>query len=143
VPIINSKIGEGVRIYHEDLVNIYDSAIGDRVNIGAFAEIGGAKVGNDCSIGAHCFICPGVEIGNNVFIGPNTTFSNDKYPPSNKSKWAPEHTVIEDDVSIGAGVSILPGVTVGKGARIGMGAVVSKNVPAEEIWVGVPAACMK
>lgn len=94
-------------------------------------------IGDGCKIQAFVFIPNGTTIGNNVFIGPRVTFTNDKNPPSNRLHW--EETVIGDDVVIGAGVIILPGLTVGKGAIIGAGSVVTKNIPPGEKWVGTPA----
>lgn len=119
--------------------NIYPSAIiGDRCNIGWFCEIGNnVRIGADTRIGAFSFIPEGVSIGEKCFIGPRFTGTNDKFPPSPKSFWKP--IIIEDGVSIGAACTVLPGVTIGRGALIGAGSVVTKNVPAGEVWCGVPA----
>jgi UDP-2-acetamido-3-amino-2,3-dideoxy-glucuronate N-acetyltransferase len=99
----------------------------------------GKKVvmGDGCSVQAFAFIPDGVTIGNNVFIGPNATFTNDKYPPSRGKHW--KNTLVGDNVSIGAGAVILPGIKIGNGAIIGAGAVVTKDVPAGETWIGNPA----
>lgn len=124
-------------------MNLYNCVIGEDCNIGAFVEIGGAVLGNRVSIAAHCFIPPGVTIEDDVFVGPSTVFANDRHPPSRKSgrvpDWQPEKTLVKRGASIGAGACILPGVTIGEGARIGMGAVVTKDVPPDATWVGIPA----
>ena len=120
-----------------------------------------AKIGDNCNICSHCFVendveignnvtikCgvylwDGLRVGNNVFIGPNVTFTNDKYP---RSKQYPKHflqTTIADGASIGAGSVILCGITIGKNAMIGAGSVVTKNVPENELWVGNPARFLK
>lgn len=115
--------------------------IGSRTKIGAYVEIGGTEdwpttIGDDCSIQAFCYVCPGSTIGNNVFVGPRVTILNDKYPPSH-GDWSP--VVIEDDVSIGGSVTILPGVRIGRSAKIGAGAVVTRDVAHDTVVVGVPA----
>lgn len=115
--------------------NIYGK-IGKGTRYAEFVEIGGI-VGEDCSIQAFAYIPPGVEIGNNVFIGPRATFTNDKYPPSKGKHWA--KTIVEDEVSIGAGAVILPGVTIHRSAIVGAGAVVTRDVPENAIVVGNPA----
>jgi UDP-2-acetamido-3-amino-2,3-dideoxy-glucuronate N-acetyltransferase len=125
------------------LSNIYESAkIGDGCNIGWFCEIGdGVEIGENTRVGAFSFIPSGVKIGKGCFIGPRATFTNDKYPPSSKEDW--QQTVIEDGAAIGAACTILCGITVGAGSLIGAGSVVTKDVPAWEIWCGVPAKRMK
>lgn len=119
--------------------NVYKTArLGDNISVGRFTEIGHEVViGDNTRIGAHCFIPEGVIIGKDVFCGPRVTMTNDAYPPSPKEKW--QKTVIEDGASIGAAVTILCGITIGSGAMIGCGSVVTKNVPPNEIWAGVPA----
>lgn len=117
----------------------------------------GAVIGNNCNINAHCFIeneviigdnvtikCgvyiwDGIKIGNEVFIGPNVTFTNDKYPRSKQHPKEYQQTIIEDGASIGAASVIIGGLIIGKGALIGAGSVVVKNVPAGELWYGKPA----
>ena len=118
--------------------NIYPSAkIGKNVSIGMFSEIGpNVIIGENTRIGMGSFIPEGVEIGKNVFIGPRVTFTNDIYPPSPRSQW--QKTFIHDDVSIGASVSVRAGVIIGKKALIGMGSAVIKNIPAQQIWAGIP-----
>jgi UDP-2-acetamido-3-amino-2,3-dideoxy-glucuronate N-acetyltransferase len=130
--------------------NIYKTAkIGNNVNIGTFTEIGpNVEIGDDTRIGGQCFIPEGVKIGKNVFIGPKVCFTNDKYPPcplntkeNHKENWLT--TIIENNVSIGAGCVILPGVVIKSGAMIGAGSVVTKNIPSNEVWCGNPAKKMK
>lgn len=112
--------------------------IGDNIKIGAFTEIGPDVVlQNGVTIGAYCFIPKGVILEKNCWVGPRVTFANDKYPPSHGEHW--QTTIVKEGASIGAGVCILPGVTIGKNAKIGMGAVVTKDVPENEIWAGNPA----
>jgi acetyltransferase-like isoleucine patch superfamily enzyme len=121
--------------------NIYQTAkIGDRVSIGWFCEIGNnVEIGDDTRIGAFCFIPEMVTIGKDCFIGPRVTFTNDRYPSNHSPKENWEKTIVEDGANIGAGAMILCGVTIGKHAMIGAGTVVTKNVPANETWVGNPA----
>lgn len=134
--IKNSTFGSGCSVWHQP--NIYGAHFGNHVSVGSFTEIGkNVKVGNDTRIGAQCFIPEGFTIGNNVFIGPRFCGTNDAHPPSPKSKW--EKTVIEDGASIGAAVTLVCGITIGAGALIGCGSVVTKSVPPNEIWAGVPA----
>lgn len=118
--------------------NIFLSAkIGNNCSIGMFSEIGeNVEIGDNTRVGMGCFIPEGVSIGKNCFIGPRSCFSNDFYPPSPKEEW--RKTVIEDNVSIGANVCIRPGVVVKSGSLIGMGAVLTHNVPGNEIWIGNP-----
>lgn len=94
----------------------------------------GVKIGARTKVQAFAFIPTGVTIGRDCFIGPSVTFTNDKHPPSPRSDWL--KTTVEDQVSIGAGVVILPGVTIGRGARIGAGALVTKDVPADTLYIG-------
>ena len=120
-------------------MNLYKCKIGRNCKIDAFVYIEeGVKIGDECKIRPFVFIPTGVKIGNRVFIGPNVTFTNDKYPKV-KGEWELRETIVEDDVSIGAGAVILPGVRIGKGAMIGAGAVVTKDVPEGSVVVGNPA----
>lgn len=123
--------------------NIYPSAdIGRGNTIGSYTEIGPeVKIGDNNKIGAHCFIPQMVEIGSNCFIGPCVTFTNDKFPPSGEESWG--KTVVKDFASIGARCVILPGVTIGEDAMIGAGSVVTKNIPAGEVWAGNPAMFLR
>lgn len=120
-----------------------------------------AKIGKNCNIGSHCFIeneavigdnvtvkCgvqlwDGIIIDDNVFIGSNVTFTNDRYPRSKNEKWQLEKTVVKRGASIGAGTTILCGIEIGENAMIGAGSVVTKNVPAGELWMGNPAKFVK
>jgi acetyltransferase-like isoleucine patch superfamily enzyme len=126
-----------VKYWHKHLSNISDTAtIGDHTIVHSHVWIGDrVKIGSGCRIQAFSFIPTGVRIGNNVFIGPHVCFTNDKHPPS--EEWA--ITMVGDNVSIGAGAIILPGVTLESGCMIGAGAVVTKDVPKGETWVGNPA----
>lgn len=120
--------------------NIYLSAkIGDNVSIGMFSEIGhNVEIGENTRIGFGCFIPEGVTIGKNCFIGPRVTFSNDMYPPA-PTKWLWQRTVVQDNVSLGAGVCVRPGVTICEGSLIGMGAIVCHDIPSDMVVTGRPA----
>lgn len=119
--------------------NVYPSAkLGKGVTVGCFAEVGhNVKVGDGTRIGAGAFVCEGVTLGAHVFIGPKVCFINDRLPPSPRDRW--EQTVVKDKASIGANSTIMCGITIGKHAIIGAGSVVTKSVPAMEIWAGNPA----
>ncbi|OQX54019.1 MAG: N-acetyltransferase [Candidatus Cloacimonas sp. 4484_209] len=135
--IVDVEIGEGTIIH--DHVNLYKCKIGRDCKIDAFVYIEeGVEIGDECKIRPFVFIPTGVKIGNRVFIGPNVTFTNDKYPKV-KGEWELKETIVENDVSIGAGAVILPGVRIGKGAMIGAGAVITKDVPEGSVMVGNPA----
>jgi acetyltransferase-like isoleucine patch superfamily enzyme len=140
------KLGNNVRIYA--FANLYGCEVGDDSRIGTFVEIQkGAKIGNRVKVSSHTFICEGVSIEDNVFIGHGVMFINDKYPrattedgsPQSEADWAVVPTVIKKGASIGSNATILCGVTVGEGAIVGAGSVVTKDVPAWSIVAGVPA----
>ncbi len=144
------KLGENVKIF--DFVNLYGCEIGDNTKIGTFVEIQkGSRVGKNCKISSHTFICEGVNIGNGVFVGHNVTFINDLYPrATNKSgclqdekDWKCVPTTVEDGASIGSSVTILCGVIIGKNSIIGAGSVVTKNVPPNTIVAGNPAKILR
>lgn len=117
--------------------------IAKSASIGAFVDIGDdVVIGKMCKIQCFVSIPPGIRIGDNVFIGPKVTFTNDKQPKAN-GEWENLITTVEDDVSIGAAAVILPGLTLGKGCMIGAGAVVTKNIPPGETWAGNPARRLK
>ena len=138
--ITNCNLGRGVKVSNPHLVNLYNSEVGDNTTIGTFVELGGCKIGNNCSIQAFAFIPAGITIGNNCFIGPRVTFTNDKYPPSRGKHWMP--VKVNDNVSIAAGAIILPGVTIGTGAKIGAGAIVTKDVKPGDTIVGNPGVSL-
>lgn len=140
------QIGEGVVFYN--FINAYGCVIDDGTRIGSFVEIQkGVKIGKNCKISSHSFICEGVHIEDNVFIGHNVTFINDRYPRATNpdgsiqtsADWAMEVTIIKQGASIGSSVTILCGLTIGESAIIGAGSVVTKDVPANTIVAGNPA----
>ena len=148
--INNVKLGKDVKIF--DFVNLYGCSIDDNSKVGAFVEIQkNATIGKNCKISSHTFICEGVHIEDNVFVGHNVTFINDKYPRSTtedggiqtESDWQVVETFIKKGASIGSSSTILCGVTVGENAIVGAGAVVTKDVPANAIAAGVPAKVIR
>ncbi|MET4120425.1 acetyltransferase-like isoleucine patch superfamily enzyme [Bradyrhizobium sp. JR4.1] len=141
-------LGGNVRILHPDLVNLYGCAIGDESRIGTFVEIqAGAKVGARCKISSHSFICEGVTIEDEVFVGHGVMFTNDKHPkattadgrPQQASDWTLQRTRVGRGASIGSNSTILCGVTIGERASVGAGAVVTRDVPPGAVVAGVPA----
>ena len=146
----NVRVGKGVMIYH--FVNAYGCSIDDGSKIGTFVEIQkGATIGKNCKISTHTFICEGVHIEDNVFIGHNVTFINDKFPRAtnedgslqNEKDWDCIETYVEQGATIGSSATILCGVRIGKKAVIGAGAVVTKDVPPNAVAVGNPARVIK
>ncbi len=144
------KIGEGVRIFK--FVNLYGCSIGDGSKIGTFVEIQkNASVGKNCKISSHTFICEGVHIEDNVFVGHGVTFVNDMYPratnedgsPQTESDWTLVETFVRKGASIGSGATILGGVTIGERAIVGAGSVVTKDIPAGSIVAGNPAKILR
>jgi len=139
------KLGKGVKL--SKFINLYGCEIGDDTKIGAFVEIQkNASVGRQCKISSHTFICEGVTIEDNVFIGHGVMFINDIYPRATangqlqtESDWKVDRTVIKNGASIGTGATILANVTIGENAIVGAGSVVTKNVPANCIVGGNPA----
>jgi acetyltransferase-like isoleucine patch superfamily enzyme len=140
-------LGEGVQIFHPNLVNLYGCSIGDQTKIGAFVEIQkNAFVGARCKISSHTFICEGVTIEDEVFIGHGVMFINDRYPRATtggglqtEADWTVIPTRIKRGASIGSGAVIMCGVTIGEFAMVAAGAVVTHDVPDATIAVGVPA----
>ena len=143
----NVRIGEGVQIFQPDLVNLYGCAIGDHTRIGAFVEIQkNAAVGAHCKISSHSFICEGVTIEDEVFIGHGVMFINDRYPRATyngrlqtESDWKVVPTRVKRGATVGSGAVVMCGVTIGVGAMVGAGAVITRDVPDHAIVAGVPA----
>jgi acetyltransferase-like isoleucine patch superfamily enzyme len=144
------KLGKNVRL--SKFINLYGCVIGDETKIGAFVEIQkNASVGKHCKISSHTFICEGVVIEDNVFIGHGVMFLNDRYPRATTAEgslqteadWKVEPTVIKEGASIGSGATILPNITIGESALVGAGSVVTKDVPANSIVAGNPAKVMR
>lgn len=148
--INNVTLGNNVKIF--DFVNLYGCTIGDDTKIGTFVEIQkNATIGKNCKISSHTFICEGVHIEDNVFVGHNVTFINDKVPRSvnedgsmqSEKDWQVIETYIKKGASIGSSATIMCGVTIGERAIVGAGAVVTKDVPPNSIVAGVPAKIIK
>src|ERR1700761_182918 len=140
------KLGQGVQL--SKFINLYGCEVGDETKIGAFVEIQkNASVGKRCKISSHTFVCEGVLIEDNVFVGHGVMFINDSYPRATTAEgalqtekdWKVERTVIKKGASIGSGVTILANVTIGENAIVGAGSVVTKDVPPNTIVVGNPA----
>ena len=143
-------LGDRVAIYHRDLVNLYGCRVGDETKIGAFVEVQkGADIGRRCKISSHTFICEGVTIEDEVFVGHGVMFINDRYPRATaagalqtEADWQVVPTRVRRGASIGSGAVILCGVTIGAEAMIGAGAVVTRDVPDGGTVAGVPARLM-
>jgi UDP-2-acetamido-3-amino-2,3-dideoxy-glucuronate N-acetyltransferase len=149
MPVSESvRLGRDVRIFHAGLVNLYGCSIGDETKIGAFVEIQkGATIGARCKISSHTFICEGVMLEDEVFVGHGVMFTNDRYPRATTADgalqtdadWEVVSTRVKRGASIGSNATIIAGVTIGEGAVIGAGAVVTRDVPPGTIVAGVPA----
>jgi acetyltransferase-like isoleucine patch superfamily enzyme len=149
MPIADSvKLGANVMIYHPDQVNLYGCTVGDDSRIGSFVEIQkNAFIGARCKISSHTFICEGVHIEDEVFIGHGVMFINDRRPraanedgsPQSEADWSVEKTWIKRGASVGSNATIMSGVTIGERALVGAGAVVTKDVPPGAVVAGVPA----
>ncbi len=144
------KLGTNVVIH--DFVNLYGCAIGDHTRIGAFVEIQkGATIGRNCKISSHTFICEGVTVEDDVFVGHHVVFINDPYPRAvnargdlqTEADWYVRPTVVRRAASIGSGAVILCDVVVGEGAIVGAGSVVTRNVPPRTIVAGNPARVLR
>jgi UDP-2-acetamido-3-amino-2,3-dideoxy-glucuronate N-acetyltransferase len=144
------KLGRDVAIYN--FVNLYGCEIGDNTRIGSFVEIQkGARIGRNCKISSHTFICEGVTLEDEVFIGHGVNFINDKYPRATlldgtlqrDTDWTVVRTLVRRGASVGTGATILAGVKIGERAIIGAGAVVTRDVPASAIVAGNPARILK
>jgi acetyltransferase-like isoleucine patch superfamily enzyme len=148
---IASDVQLGRNVYLGSFINIYGCIVGDNTKIGAFVEIQkNATIGRNCKISSHTFICEGVVIEDEVFVGHNVTFINDKYPRAasngrlqTEADWRVEGTIVKRGASIGSGVTILSNVTIGENAIIGAGSVVTRDVPANAIYAGNPARLMR
>ena len=146
----NVSLGRDVMIY--SFVNAYGCEIGDETRVGAFVEIQkGVKIGRRCKISSHSFLCEGVTVEDNVFIGHGVMFTNDKYPratnpdgsPQSEADWEVVPIIVKQGASIGSNATILAGVTIGENAMVGAGAVVTRDVPANTTVTGVPAKPVK
>src|SRR5208283_3158958 len=143
------KLGKNACI--RDFTNLYGCEIGDDVKIGTFVEIQkGVKIGNRCKISSHTFICEGVTLEDEVFVGHNVTFTNDRYPRATangklqtEADWLCIPTLVKRGASIGSSAVLLCGVTVGENAMIGAGSVVTRDVPPDTVVAGNPARVVK
>ena len=144
------KLGENVKL--SKFINLYGCEIGANTKIGAFVEVQkNAKIGKNCKISSHTFVCEGVTIEDQVFIGHNVAFINDSYPRAatgtgqlqTEADWKVETTLVKKGASIGSGSTILANVTIGENALVGAGSVVTKNVPANTIVAGNPARVLR
>lgn len=133
-------------------VNLYGCTIGDGSRVGAFVEIQKkAVIGRNCKISSHSFICEGVVIEDNVFIGHNVTFINDRFPratcpagkPQTEADWVVIPTRVGENASVGSSVTIMCGVTIGRDAVVGAGSLVLSDIPAGEVWAGNPARFLR
>lgn len=144
------KLGKNVKIY--SFVNLYGCEIGDNTKLGTFVEVQkNASIGKNCKISSHSFICEGVHIEDDVFIGHNVTFINDLYPRATTGEgemqteedWEVIPTYVKKGASIGSSTTILAGITIGEGSIVGAGSVVTKDVPPETIVAGNPAKVLR
>ena len=148
--LVNVKVGKGVKIFN--FVNAYGCSIDDNSKVGTFVEIQkGGSVGKNCKISSHSFICEGVHIEDNCFIGHGVMFTNDLFPRATNpdgsqqtdADWKMIETFVKKGASIGSNATILCGITIGENALIGAGAVVTKDVPANTVVAGNPAKPIK
>ncbi|MBL7069121.1 MAG: N-acetyltransferase [Candidatus Omnitrophica bacterium] len=146
------KLGKNVKL--SKFINLYGCEVGEKTRIGAFVEIQkNAKVGKNCKISSHTFICEGVTIGKNSFIGHGVVFINDNYPravnkdggPESEDDWAGRLVKINigNNVSIGSNATILGGIKIGDNSVVGAGSVVTKDIPKNQTWAGNPARCLR
>lgn len=148
--LVDVEVGENVRIFN--FVNAYGCSIGDNSKVGSFVEIQrNARIGRNCKISSHSFICEGVVIEDGVFVGHNVTFINDRHPRAvntdgslqSDADWSVVATLVRKGASIGSSATILCGVTIGEGALVGAGSVVTRDVPAGVTVAGNPARILK
>ncbi len=148
--LVNVKVGSNVKFFN--FVNAYGCQIDDNTKVGAFVEIQkGVTIGKNCKISSHTFICEGVSIEDDVFVGHNVSFINDLYPRSTNKNgqlqttddWKVVETIVKKGASIGTSTTILAGVTIGENAIVGAGSVVTKNVPANTVVAGNPAKILR
>lgn len=149
MPIADSvKLGEAVKVVHPSLVNLYGCSIGSDTKIGTFVEIQkNAAIGARCKISSHTFICEGVVIEDEVFVGHGVMFTNDRHPRATnadgslqtEADWKVEVTRVKRAASIGSNATIVSGITIGEGALVGAGAVVTRDVPDYAVVAGIPA----
>ncbi len=146
----NVKLGQGVRIF--GFTNLYGCELGDEVKVGTFVEIQkGSKIGHRCKISSHTFICEGVTLEDEVFVGHGVTFTNDLFPRAttedgqlqSEADWKCVKTLVRKGASIGSGATLLCGIEIGEHAVIGAGSVVTKNVPAYAVVAGNPAKVLR
>ena len=146
--VADVQLGRDVKIFHPELVNLYGCRIGDDTKVGTFVEIQkNSRIGARCKISSHTFVCEGVVIDDEVFVGHGVMFINDRYPQAatsdgsmqTEADWSVEPTRVKRRASIGSNATILCGVCVGEGALVGAGAVVTRDVPDYAIVAGVPA----
>ena len=151
MPIAASvRLGRGVVIHHPDLVNLYGCTVDEETKIGAFVEVQkNASIGARCKVSSHAFICEGVTIEDDVFIGHGVMFINDRHPRATavgqlqtEADWQVVPTLVRQGASIGSGAVVMCGVTIGPDALVGAGAVVTHDVPAGAVVAGVPARLM-
>jgi len=143
------KLGKNVKL--SKFINLYGCEIGDNTKIGAFVEIQkNAKIGNNCKVSSHTFVCEGVTIEDDVFIGHSVTFINDSYPRATaegrlqtEADWKVEKTLVKKGASIGSGTTVLSNVTIGENAIVGAGSVITRDVPANTIVAGNPAKILR
>jgi len=144
------RLGQNVKL--SSFINLYGCEIGDSTKIGAFVEVQkGAVIGRNCKISSHTFVCEGVTVEDDVFIGHGVTFVNDTYPRAvnpqgmlqTEEDWKVEPTLVKKGASIGSGSTILANVTIGEGAIVGAGAVVTKNVPPNAVVAGNPSRILR
>ncbi len=148
--LVNVRVGKNAKIFN--FVNAYGCEIGDNTKVGSFVEIQrNARIGSNCKISSHTFVCEGVEIEDGVFVGHNVSFINDKYPRAaaedggllTDADWSVQPTRVKKGASIGTGATILCGVTIGEKAIVGAGSVVTRDVPAGAVVAGNPARALR